>query len=76
MVGMDEGRSLHIMPGDTWNLSFAGVCRHAKVMERCQDGWWRCIDTETGLSFLANEQWFADRLPDDDSLSQNCPTHE
>lgn len=54
-----------IEAGDMWGLSLCGELRKVEVVgEGDVPGWWRCIDMETGVHFLASEQWFIGRAED------------
>jgi hypothetical protein len=51
-----------IHPGDIWKLAIDNQVRRMKVVAAAgTPGWWRCVDLETDISFLAREAWFVER---------------
>jgi hypothetical protein len=59
---MDGGSQLPSTPGETWRLLLRQSHRTAKVVENAKPGWWHCIDTESGVGFMASERWFEERV--------------
>ncbi|HET6883286.1 MAG TPA: hypothetical protein VFI31_24160 [Pirellulales bacterium] len=54
---------LAIQTGETWMVSLGGERRNVRVLAASGSlGWWRCEDLETGISFLAREPWFLERV--------------
>jgi hypothetical protein len=49
--------TIHV--GEIWTLSLADKpCDVSVVAATGSPGWWRCIDLETGIAFVASERWF------------------
>ncbi|HWB12998.1 MAG TPA: hypothetical protein VG826_27480 [Pirellulales bacterium] len=51
-----------IRAGERWQITLEGMPRSVVVIaETDTAGWWQCVDVQTGIQFLAREQWFVDR---------------
>lgn len=51
-----------IEAGETRKVSICGELRTVEVVGKGSiPGWWECTDLETGLRFMASEQWFVGR---------------
>jgi hypothetical protein len=45
--------------GDVWKVALGDNVRTVKVVAPTElPDWWRCVDAETGVSFLASERRF------------------
>lgn len=48
-----------IQAGDIWKVLIDSNVRRVKVLGPSgTPGFWRCVDLETDISFLAREEWF------------------
>ncbi|HEV3341303.1 MAG TPA: hypothetical protein VG125_13125 [Pirellulales bacterium] len=53
-----------IHAGEIWTLSLADKPRDVSVVAATgSPGWWRCVDLETAIAFVASERWFVGRVP-------------
>lgn len=61
---------LAIQTGETWTISLGGERRNVRVAANSgSPSWWRCVDLQTGIPFLARETWFLKRV---DQVPDNC----
>lgn len=54
--------TIHV--GEIWIMSLKDESRRVRVIGEAGSGWWRCVDLQTGIGFLASERWFVERVSD------------